>query len=389
MKKSYNNPLGVKDYFGKELVLKKDMVTKLLSFFKYYNYQEIETPVFERASIFAKNFYECNNLYTFTNRNAEILALNSDMTKAIARVIAQSNHLSLPIRYVYSTTKYDNKGYLEGINHETKQAGIELIGEKGISADREVLHLAIMSLKKLGIDDFQIHICSTKFLRAFFEDYKINDESSFIISELIKNKDLVSLEKYFQELSFSKEVLSIITNFLIFVADFSKFRMIREIIKTPQCSKVLDEIEEIYNSLGELKKYIMFDFSIASMDSYYTGLYFLGYYKTKEIISGGRYDNLIISNENEALPACGLAINLNTIIDKKIIKYEVEELPVTLIYYDKYTEDLERYLKENKIERVEIALASTLSKAKKYFKNGNYKKLIVVQDNKIVEVECE
>lgn len=110
MKKySLHIPEGVKDYIGEEAYMKNKIEKCVKELFVSYSYHLIETPTFEYLDVFTRGDDTCQDprLYKWINRQGEIVALRSDMTKSIARVVAsQKSYEPMPQRYAYKEVVY-------------------------------------------------------------------------------------------------------------------------------------------------------------------------------------------------------------------------------------------------------------------------------------------
>lgn len=101
---------------------------------------------------------------------------------------------------------------------------------------------------------------------------------------------------------------------------FGKLEVIEEAEKLAsnnEMKKAIARVKEIYETIKRLGygSYISIDFGMIQHLHYYTGVIFRGYIRDVggEIVSGGRYDELI-GNFGEAMPAVGLAVQVNQIV---------------------------------------------------------------------------
>lgn len=104
------------------------------------------------------------NLYRFVDRDGSILTLRSDMTPAIARIVATTySDKKMPIRLSYIENLFRHTVNYQGKLNEFTQAGVELIGAHSISADVEVLVMAIKAILSSGVKNFKIDLGHSDF----------------------------------------------------------------------------------------------------------------------------------------------------------------------------------------------------------------------------------
>lgn len=341
-------PIGLRDYEGNELKVKDYIGSELVKLFEFYSYEKIATPTFEYLDVFAKGFSDVKNIYTINDSFGELMALRADATKSIARVIRQKNSIELPIRYCYQTNKFLRKNNLSGEMNEITQCGIELIGKKGLKADVEVIKLAILALKKIGFKDFSFHLCSNEFINLLFEDFSIAVDVRLKIMAAVKSRDLMLLEKILNNLDISSDIKEMIKSLLIMVGKIDEIKTIKSSLKDYKCVEALSYLEDLYNSLGELNAYVSFDFSIATFDTYYTKISFYACLSDngREILLGGRYDNMIENPEIGLIPSIGFAIELDYILENAMSLIEFPKKNYYYYYVENYNQDLDDELKE-------------------------------------------
>ncbi len=380
-------PIGVRDYEGNDLTKREEIERKLLEMYNFYSYEKIDTPTFEYFSAYSDNL-NAKDMYVFTNKEGELLALRNDITKSIARVVSQKNSFSFPIRYSYSNKKFSNLSSLNGDSHEYMQCGIEYIGKNGYKSDAEVIRLAILSLKTLGFKEFSLHICSNNFLNALFKDLSLTEDAILKIKDEIKNKDLLKIENLLKSLNIGSDFRNNLSQFLVAVGDIKYLQMLQHKMAGIECLKELKYLEEIYEDLGDLSRYISFDFSISTFESYYTGIYFMGYVGDSgvEVLSGGRYDNLIKNpNVNSIIPAIGFGLYVDKIIP--LLAPIKDSKEVYAVYYDKYTVLVDEFIKslfiDNKVN-VKILNSKDLNSAKQEL-DKTYTKFIYFVNNEMKE----
>ena len=148
---------GTKDLIGTEATLYRKVVDTAYAVALRYNFQEIQTPLFEFSQVFQRTLGETSDvvskeMYTFEDRGGESLTLRPEGTAPVVRAII-SNGLtqSLPLKLFYSGAMFRYERPQKGRQRQFHQIGAELIGPKTPLADAEMIALGYQVLKTLNL----------------------------------------------------------------------------------------------------------------------------------------------------------------------------------------------------------------------------------------------
>lgn len=317
-------PEGVKDYIGEEAALKERIQNSVKKIFRTNSYNLVETPSFEYLDVFTlgEESFQQSSLYHLISRQGELMALRSDMTRAIARVIGtQKIDNQLPQRFCYLANSFRYPERYQGKLHEFTQAGVELIGNKSLEADAEVIKVAITCLKEVGLSDFNVHIGSSQFLNYILSDLGYSEEETKKIFSAIEAKDAVSLKCILKESQMEAETLEVLLELIQCSGQIELLRSIKAKIPSLRAKAAIEEMEKLYALLEDygVDECIIFDFSLMSYGKYYTGMMFkiftLGV--GSALVEGGRYDHLL-SQFGKNFPAVGFGMNINLMMQRLI-----------------------------------------------------------------------
>nr|MCR5706183.1 ATP phosphoribosyltransferase regulatory subunit [Acholeplasmatales bacterium] len=165
-------------------------------------------------------------------------------------------------------------------------------------------------------------------------------------------------------------------------------------LKGLKSADILEGLKELYNELLKvgLQNKVVFDFSIYSYASYYTGVCFQVFADGigKAVITGGRCDNLLKTFGID-LPAIGFGLNIDSTTDYIIAN---NLITINNTRYVSFTDSVshEYALKENDILRdkgiiVEVSMFDTLDETIKYAKANGITKVLEYKNNKLNEIE--
>ncbi len=384
---------GYRDIFGKEMLVKKEIEKRLLSLFKSFGYELIKTPTVEYIDVYSNDGLQKPDVYNLINRQGEVLALCNDMTSSIARFVS-SNPIEPPLKYCYSADVFRYPKQYQGKNHQFLQGGIEIIGDDSIQSDVESIYLGYKCLKNCGINTFTIHIGSAEFLSSLFEDLHISEKVRKEITLQIERKNYVELENILKS-NLKEEEVSLIIDLML---RGGRLTFIEGLLKKFEKSKSfvsLNYLKNLYLTLQKLGvESILFDFSIYSYASYYTGIIFSFYVDgvSKAILEGGRcadlfksfgknYNDVGFGIDIDALTSYVLIHNLINCSQEKYLSFSKDE---DLTFANLKNEDF-----RNKKIVVNHLHFSSLKDAIDYAQKNKYDKVIEYKGNtfKLWEVE--
>ncbi len=315
-------PEGVKDYIGEEAALKDHIQNTVKKIFRTNSYNLVETPSFEYLDVFSlgEESFQQPSLYHLVSRQGELMALRSDMTRSIARVIGtQKTNDQLPQRFCYLSNSFRYPERYQGKLHEFTQAGIELIGNKSLEADAEVIKVAVKCLREVGVSDFTVHIGSGKFLECILADLGFEEESSIEVFKAIEAKDAVKLKSILRKAQIEAEILELLLELIQCSGQIKLLRSVKAKMPSSRAKEALETMEALYELLEDygVNECVIFDFSLMSYGKYYTGMMFqiftLGV--GSALVEGGRYDHLL-SKFGKDLPAVGFGMHINLVMQR-------------------------------------------------------------------------
>lgn len=315
-------PDGTQDMLFDECKNKVNIENILRNTFIDGGYEEVVTPTLEFYDVFNTENQPIGQekMYKLFDNHGRIMVLRPDVTTPIARVAATKLKGSIyPLKLFYSCNIFRVNENLNAKMSEITQTGIEIIGIDNFRADAESIIIAIKSLLNIGLKNFKIELGQADFFKGLVEDIKLESEELERLRKLVENKNYVALREFIDTHSDSigkdtKEVLKKLPEL------FGTVEVLNEagkLTRNDKALKALENIREIYKVINEtgFGSYIAIDLGMVQHINYYTGIIFRGYVDEigKDILSGGRYDNLI-EQFGERLSATGFAIDVDTIL---------------------------------------------------------------------------
>ncbi|RLE56624.1 MAG: histidine--tRNA ligase [Thermoprotei archaeon] len=320
-------PRGTRDYLPLDCFKRRVVIERIRSVFERFGYGEVLTPAFEHLELLeAKAGSEVREqIYWFEDKAGRKLGLRFEMTTPIARIVATMPHLPKPIRFYYIAPVWRYEEPQLGRLREFWQAGIELIGSPHVEADAEVIAVTWYSLRDVGLEDERIEV---RFSSRALAD-RISDalniprelrEDFYRYIDKYHRYGIEYVVKGLESLGISRENIEKVRELLMIEgSNEEKIELLDKLFG----STIRTELEKISTLLDLLKSYnvknVVLDLSIVRGLAYYTGTVFEVYVKGQEdvgsIAGGGRYDDLIELVGGSNLPATGMAIGIERLIE--------------------------------------------------------------------------
>ncbi|MCC5911528.1 MAG: histidine--tRNA ligase [Clostridiaceae bacterium] len=130
-----------------------------------YGFQEIRTPVFEHTELFIRGIGDTTDvvekeMYTFEDRSGRSITLKPEGTAPVVRSVIEHKLYAEPqptkLYYLIPVFRYEKPQ--AGRYREHHQFGVEVFGASNPSVDAEVIHMAMMIYKTMGIKKLELRI---------------------------------------------------------------------------------------------------------------------------------------------------------------------------------------------------------------------------------------
>lgn len=132
-----------------------------------FGYREIRTPVLEKLELFARSIGESTDIvekemYAFTDRKGEWLALRPEATASIVRAFIQHNLHAEPIgkKYYALGPMFRHERPQKGRYRQFYQVDAEAFGVDDPMLDAEIMYMLRLFLERLGLTGVLLHINS-------------------------------------------------------------------------------------------------------------------------------------------------------------------------------------------------------------------------------------
>jgi len=306
-------PAGTRDVLPDEMRELRAIGERLRETFEQAGYGEVWTPLVEYEDVLrAGDENAADVAYRMFDDHGQVLALRSDMTIPIARVVAtRFADSDGPLRLCYSAHAYRTVGRRTGQQTEFLQSGVELIGIPGEEGEAEVVALTLDALENAGLARYRIGVGDGALYRRLLAALAIPAESHRELLDCLTRRDLVGLELRVDGLGLARDARDLLVG-------LPEMRGGPEILdRAPGlAADALAHLRSLYEVLDArgIGDRVILDLGLVRDLGYYTGAVFELYDPAVGFAlgGGGRYDDLI-GRFGDPRPACGIALDVQRV----------------------------------------------------------------------------
>src|SRR3954463_8516450 len=306
-------PQGTRDVLPDEMRELRALSERLRHSFERAGYGEVWTPALEYEEVLRTGDERAAGAgYRLFDENGQVLALRSDMTIPIARVVAtRYREAQPPFRLCYFGHAYRAAERGAGQPREFLQGGVELVGVPGAEGDAEVLATCISALDEAGLSRHRVGVGDGMLYRRLLTALDVTEERHRPLILALSERNLVALEVEGERLDLGRVESDVLVRF-------------PELLGGPEVLEhnegpargALDELKQLHAELERRRvaDRVIFDLGLVRELGYYTGAVFEVYDPAVGFAlgGGGRYDELI-GRFGRPLPACGIALDVQRV----------------------------------------------------------------------------
>jgi ATP phosphoribosyltransferase regulatory subunit len=307
-------PAGTRDVLPDEMRELRTLGERLRATFEQAGYGEVWTPMVEYEEVLRTGDERAADAaYRMFDDQGRVLALRSDMTIPIARVVAtRLGDTDGPLRLCYSAHSYRVVGQRTGQQREFLQSGIELIGVPGEEGEVEVVTLALAALEAAGLARHRVGVGDGSLYRNLMGALEVPEDRHRELLECLTRRDMVGLELRVDALGLARDARDL----LVGLPELRGGPDVLERGGDGPAGDVLERLRTLYAALEArgVADRVILDLGLVRDLGYYTGAIFEIYDPAVGFAlgGGGRYDDLI-GHFGADRPACGIALDVQRV----------------------------------------------------------------------------
>ena len=311
-------PPGTRDVLPAEMKELRRLQGALGAAFERFGYGEVATPTIEYHEVLGRGDARgAPAAYRFFDEHGELLAMRSDMTIPIARLVSSRfGGAEPPFRFCYFATAYRGVRPQRGQMREFMQAGVELIGPGAPQGTAEVVEVLVAALDAAGLSRAVIGLGDADLYRQLLSDVGVDGEMRDDMLDQLAAHDLVAIE----------EAVGLLEG----VSDADRETLLRlptlrggpEVLETARrlggaaVERATSRLQATYEAVSArgVADRVQLDLGLLRDLGYYTGAILEVYDPALGHIlgGGGRYDELM-GRFGRELPAAGFALYLERV----------------------------------------------------------------------------
>jgi histidyl-tRNA synthetase len=319
---------GFRDYMPQHMILRQRIIGTFRTIFEKHGFEPLDTPALEHLDVLLGKAGENEKLmYQFRDHGDRDVGLRYDLTVPLARVVAQHQHeIVLPFKRYHIAPVWRAEKPQRGRFREFWQCDADIVGSPSMIADAEAVSIAAEALAAVGLPNFIIQISHRRLLEGIAVTSGVSQELAGSVYRSVDKLAKIGPTGVLKELvdsgvddSAGRAVLDAVTQ----TGDPADLiRSLRPRLESFEPGLgALNDLEQLFDllpGLGVHRSAYTLDLSLARGLDYYTGPVYEATVtepNVGSVVGAGRYDGLIGNFLGRDIPATGMSIGLERIIE--------------------------------------------------------------------------
>lgn len=335
-------PEGTRDALFEASEAQSHIERSLRTFFYCRGFREVRTPGIEYFDVFgsAGKYFPAESMYKLSDRNGRLIVMRPDSTIPMARLVATKyKNKTMPLRLCYDQTVYHTSRTLDGISHEMRQMGVEVIGAQGAKADMDILKMACDVFYAIDMgEDYRLEIGHVGIFKKLVDMLEIDELERDTLFEVVEEKNYSALNDILERHA-DKPAAKVLRQLPRLFGGQETLEAARTLMADldPQITEAIDQLAWIYDQFEAMgfKEKIIIDLGLINQADYYSSLIFRGYIggAGQAVLSGGRYDHLLEDFGMEAA-AIGFGVSVDLLAEVMLRQNPLFYSTLDLVYAD-------------------------------------------------------
>ncbi len=316
-------PPGVRVYLSPQSRVKRRYLSKLFEEAEDWNYEELDLPTLDYFESISEGVSEdlSSRTYRFTDDQGELLALRPDATAQVAKILSgRFAREELIGRYCYSCRNFRSFELRRGELREFHQFGAEILSEKRLRSDAELLLFMFELLEIFGLEDIVLDLGHVRIYKGLIDGVELDPRESRDLRRRIHRKNVSGLRKLLERIDIEDSRKEVLMKLPTLYGGGEVFDEIYRFDTLPeQTRRATEHLKSVYEKIdvAGYSDWVSLDFGVVRELDYYTGIVFEALLAGigKPVVGGGRYDRLY-ANYGDSVPATGFALELDRLLPR-------------------------------------------------------------------------
>ena len=319
---------GFRDFLPGQMILRQQIIGIFREIYERHGFEPIDTPALEYLEILTGKAGENEKLmYHFTDHGDRAVGLRYDLTVPLARYVAMhQNDLVLPFKRYHIAPVWRAENPQRGRFREFWQCDADIVGTPSMLADAEIVAIMAEALTAIDLPNFTIRISHRRLLACLGLAAGVPETQASILYRAVDKLDKIGVAGVTAEMTAAgiteaaaARLLNLVTATGSTATVFAMLR--RELASVADAEPAIAELEELFAYLpdfGVAADRYQLDLTLARGLDYYTGPVYEATVtepKVGSVAGAGRYDGLVGTFLGRALPATGMSLGLERIVE--------------------------------------------------------------------------
>ena len=319
---------GFRDYLPEQMILRQAVIARFRQVFERHGFEPLDTPALEYLDVLTGKAGENEKLmYRFADQGGRDVGLRYDLTVPLARVMAMhQNDLPLPFKRYQIAPVWRAENPQRGRFREFWQCDADIAGSPSMLADAEVVAVMAEALTAIGLPNFTIHISHRKLLESLGRAAGVPADQATTLYRAVDKLDKIGPDGVAREFAAAgipaaagERILALVT--ASGEPDTVLAQLRSELDAVPGALEAIAELDELFALLpdfGVAPGTYVLDLALARGLDYYTGPVYEATVtepKVGSVAGAGRYDGLVGTFLGRPVPATGMSLGLERIIE--------------------------------------------------------------------------
>ena len=319
---------GFRDQQPRQMLLRRELIERFRTVFERHGFEPIDTPALEHLEVLTGKAGENEKLmYHFVDHGDRAVGLRYDLTVPLARFVANhQNDVPMPFKRYHIAPVWRAEKAQRGRFREFWQCDADIVGSASVIADAEAISIVGEILESLGLPQFTISISHRKLLEGLARAAGVPADSAPTVYRAVDKLHKIGAAGVSTELidaGIDADAATRLLDLITAGGDNATVltRVAEHVASDSDATAAVENLASLFRALTAISpggECFKLDLTLARGLDYYTGIVYEATVeepKVGSVSGGGRYDGLVGMFSGRDIPATGISIGLERIVE--------------------------------------------------------------------------